>query len=190
MANAPHVFATSEADPALHATTEHGNVVHVEPELLGLAPFQWVSVAMLLLILIALFVGKVHRKVTGNLDGRIAAIRSELDEAKKLRAEAEVLREDYARRIAWAEQDAANMLASARDEAEAIIAKAETDTADLIVRRQRMAEDKIASAERAAVDELRARAARAATDASRLLIAERHDAGADRRLVDEAIATL
>jgi len=190
MANAPHVFATTEADPALHATTADGHTVHVEPSLLGLAPFQWVSIAMLILLLVAFFGAKVHRKVAGGLDGRIAAIRNQLDEAKKLRAEAEALRDEYARRIAGAEQDAANMLANARREADALLAQAESDTTDLIARRERMAEDRIAAAERAAVDELRERAARAATMASRELIAQRHDAGADRQLVDEAIAAL
>lgn len=190
MANAPHVFATSEADPALHAITEHGQSVHVEPSLLGLAPFQWVSIAMLILLLVAFFGAKVHRKVAGGLDGRIAAIRTQLDEAKKLRAEAEALRDEYARRIAGAEQDAANMLANARREADALLVQAESDTTDLIARRERMAEDRIAAAERAAVEELRERAARAATLASRELIAQRHDAPADRRLVDEEIAAL
>jgi F-type H+-transporting ATPase subunit b len=190
MANAPHVFATSEADPALHATTADGHTVHVEPALLGLAPFQWVSVAMLILLLVAFFGAKVHRKIAGGLDGRIAAIRTQLEEAKKLRAEAEALRDEYARRIAGAEQDAANMLANARREADAILAQAEDDTTALIARREQMATDKIAAAERAAVEELRSHAARAATAASRDLIAARHDAGADRRLVDEAIAAL
>jgi len=51
-----------------------------------------------------------------------------------------------------------------------------------------MAEAKIAGAERTALAEIRARAATAATDAAHQLIAERHDASADKPLVDQAIA--
>ncbi len=82
------------------------------------------------------------------------------------------------------------MLAHAREEADAIVAQAKTDASALIERRGRMAEDKIAAAERAAVAEVRARAANAATAAATKLIAERHDAGADKALVDKTIAGL
>jgi len=186
----PEVFATTAADPEVHAVVEHGAGEHLGPELLGLAPYQWVALAMLLLILIAIFGAKVHRKIAGGLDSKIAAIRQQLDEAKALRAEAEALRGEYAAKIADAEKDAAAMLDHARAEAAAIVEKAETDSAAIIVRRERMAEDKIAAAERSAVEELRARAANAAAEAARGLIAERHHADADRRLVNEAIASL
>ncbi|NNC60342.1 MAG: hypothetical protein HKO05_10170, partial [Erythrobacter sp.] len=54
----------------------------------------------------------------------------------------------------------------------------------------KMAEDKIAAAEREAVDEVRAAAAAGAAAASRKLIAEKHDADADRALADEVISNL
>ena len=55
-------------------------------------------------------------------------------------------------------------------------------------RRQRMAEDKSAAAEREAIADVRNRAAIAATAASRKLIAEKHDAEADKALADQLIA--
>lgn len=179
---------------AEHANTVEGHepayTEHVEPVAFGvMGPGAWVSLAMLILIGILLWKG-VHKTIAGGLDSRIAAIREQLDEAKKLRAEAEALRAEYAAKIANAEKDAAAMLDHARSEAEAIVAKAQQDTTTVIARRERMAEDKIAAAERSAVEELRVRAARAATEAARGLIAERHNADADRRLVDEAITSL
>ena len=75
-------------------------------------------------------------------------------------------------------------------EAEEIVAKAKTDAEALIARRSRMAEDKIAAEERAAVDQLRAAAADAATKAAARIIAERHDAASDSKLVDRAIGEL
>ena len=76
----------------------------------------------------------------------------------------------------------------AHHEAAEILAKAKRNTEALMERRTRMAEDKIAAAERAAIAEVRARTAEAATAAAAALIAERHDAGADRALVDRAIS--
>ncbi|HZV09923.1 MAG TPA: hypothetical protein VFF94_09195, partial [Novosphingobium sp.] len=100
-----------------------------EPSALGLAPGAWVALAMVVLLLVALK-AKVPGVITKGLDGKIAEIRKQLDEAKALRAEAEELRAQYARRIANAEKDAAEMLAHAKSEAEAIIAKAEASTTE------------------------------------------------------------
>lgn len=187
-------MANPSAEQELHATVEHDagghGAEHVEPVAFGfIGPGAWVSLAMLVFIGVLLWKG-VPRLITGGLDAKIAAIREQLDEAKKLRAEAEALREEYAAKIANAEKDAAAMIEHAKVEAEAIVAKAEADTKDVIARRERMAKDKIAAAERGAVDELRARAAVAATEAARGLIAAKHGVEADRKLVDDAISGL
>jgi len=174
----------------LHTSTEvaetHGGE-HAEPSALGLNPGAWVALAMAVFIAILLW-KKLPATVAKGLDSQIAAIRKQLDEAKALRAEAEALRAEYAAKIAGAEKDAAAMLDHARHEADAIVTKAEADTATMIVRREKMAQDKISAAERAAVDGLRAQAADAATSAARSLIAQNHGAGADKALVDTAIA--
>ena len=162
---------------------------HAEPGVLGLDSYQWVALAMSVLIAVFLW-KKVPGIITGGLDAKIAAIRSALDEAKTLRAEAEALRAEYAAKIASAEKDAEAMLAGAREEADAILAKAEADSEVMVARRQKMAEDKIAAAERAAIAEVKAKAVTAAAAASRRLIAERHDGAADKKLADEVIASL
>ncbi|MBX7496368.1 hypothetical protein K3172_10935 [Qipengyuania sp. 6B39] len=189
MANpgAPEVFATDSAE-VLVEDGHGGAPTHVEPQLLGLAPYQWVSIAMAVLLLIAFVFAKVHKTIAGGLDNRIAAIKSQLDEAKQLRAEAEALRDEYSAKIAGAEKDAEAMLANAQHEADAILEKAEADSKSMVERRKRMAEDKIAAAEREAVEDVRNRAATAATQASRKLIAEKHDAEADKALADKVIA--
>jgi F-type H+-transporting ATPase subunit b len=162
---------------------------HAEPGVLGLDSYQWVALAMTVLIGVFLW-KKVPGLITGGLDSKIAAIRAALDEAKTLRAEAEALRAEYAAKIASAEKDAEAMLAGAREEADAILAKAEADSEVMVARRQRMAEDKIAAAERAAVAEVKAKAVTAAAAASKVLIARAHDGVADKRLADEVIASL
>lgn len=168
---------------AVHEAAEHAE----PPTALFLAPGGWVAASMLAVIALMTYL-KVPALVASALDKKIDGIRSQLDEASRLRAEAEALRQEYAEKIANAEKHAAAMLDHARVEAEQIVAKAEADSAAMIVRRQKMAEDKIAAAERGVIDELRAKAASAAAAAARGLIADRHDAAADRKLVDEAIA--
>lgn len=187
----PEVIAT-DAPESLDTHVEVGADAgqHVEPELLGWAPFQWVGLAMLVLLLFLIFGAKVHKLIARGLDSKIAAIKANLDEAKKLRADAEALREEYAAKIAGAEKDAAAMLDNARTEADAIVKRAEQDTAAVIARREQMAQDKIAAAERQAVADLRARAADASTKAAARLIAEKHGPEADRRLADEVISAL
>ena len=159
------------------------------PAALFLQDYQWVSLAMG--VLIAVFIWKkVPGMITGGLDSKIDEIKSQLDEAKNLRAEAEALRDEYAAKIAGAEKDAEAMMDSAKREAEAIVAKAKDDSAAMVARRERMAADKIAAAERDAVADVRAKAVEAAAAASTSLIAEKHDKESDSTLADEVIASL
>ena len=186
MANPLLILAAEAAGAAEHGAAHAAE--HAPPMAFGfITPSMWVALAMLVLILIAIKAG-VPKMLTGMLDSGIAEIRKQLDEAKALRAEAEALRKEYADKIASAEKDAAAMIEHAKTEAAAIVAKAEADTAAVIARRERMAEDKIAAAELSAVTELRNRAAEAATEAARALIAKNYSAKADKALVDEAIS--
>ncbi len=133
---------------------------------------------------------KVPALIAGALDKRIAAIRVQLDEAARLRKEAEALKAEYDSRMASAEQDAEAIRSRAQTEASELIEDAQANAQALVARRQKMAEDKIAAAERAAVAEIKARAVSAATQAAAKLIAESHGAKADKDLVDRAIAGL
>lgn len=172
--------------------SEAGGVGHEntpDPSALGFDATAWVSLAMLVFIAILLW-KKVPGLITAGLDRQIAAIKARLDDAKAIRAEAEALRDEYARKIANAEKDAAAIVSHAEAESKALIAKAEADATDLVARRTKMAEDKISAAERSAIAEIRAKTADAAAAAAARLIAERHDAGADKALVDKTIAGL
>jgi F-type H+-transporting ATPase subunit b len=190
LANADHAEGmTAEGTNALSTSIAEGAEHHVDPTVLGLNGTVWVSLAMLVLFAILIW-KKVPALIVGGLDKQIADIRRQLDEAKALRAEAETLRDEYARKIADAEKSAADMATQANHEAEAIVTKANADAAELVQRRARMAEDRIAAAERAAIAEVRAKAAAAAASAAETLIAQRHGVEADRRLVDRTIAGL
>lgn len=177
-----------------HAVTtardEGHGVVHAEPAIFGIADAT-VIVSLAMLFVIGLMIWKKVPAAIGRaLDKKIAGIREQLDEAAKLRAEAEALRAEYEARSAAAGAEAQTMLDRARHEAEAIVEQAQRDAASLVERRTRMAENKIAAAERTAIAEVRAKVADAATAAAARLIAEQHDPQADRAMVDQTIAGL
>lgn len=176
----------------VHAATEaHGGPEAHEagPTLLGLNGGALVSLAMLVFLGILLW-KKVPGLIAKALDNSIAGIRAQLDEAAKLRAEAEALKAEYQAKIAAAAKDAEAMRAAAEEEAADLIKSAQAEAEALVARRQKMAEDKIEAAERAAIAEVRRRAATAATAAAATLIGQVHDAKADKGLVDETIGKL
>ncbi len=174
---------------AAQAAAEHGAAAeHVEaPTALLLGPGGWVALSMLAVFGIMLWL-KVPAIVAGMLDKQIDCIKQQLGDAARLRTEAEALKAEYETKLRGAAQDADAMRAAADEEAKLIVAKAKADAEALIARRAKSAEEKIGAAERNAVAELRAQAARAATTAARVLIAESHDARADKALVDQAIS--
>jgi F-type H+-transporting ATPase subunit b len=157
-----------------------------EPTAFWLNPGGWVALAVLIVFALLAW-KKVHHAVGRALDSKIALIRDQLAEAETLRKEAEALIAEYQAKAASADKDREALLERAKHEADEIVAKAKTDAEALIERRTRMAEDKIAAEERAAVEQLRATAADAATKAAARLIAERHGAASDGKLVDQAI---
>ncbi len=162
-------------------------VEHAEPIAFGLNPGGWVALAMITVFAVMIW-KKVPTMIGKALDGKIAEIRAQLDEATTLRAEAEALKQEYQAKAAAADGEAASMVERAKVESKAIVAKAKSDAEALIERRTRMAEAKIAAEERAAIDEVRGVAAKAATAAATRLIAERSDSTSNKALVDEAIA--
>jgi len=171
-------------------TSAPGGAEHVvDPTGWGLNSTGWVAVAAIIVLAIFLW-KKVPAAIGRMLDTRIAAIRTQLDEASKLRAEAETLRAEYETRAKTAQAEAATMREHAHQEAHQILVKAKADAEALMERRAKMAEDKIAAAERAAIAEVRARAADTAAKAAGLLIQQQHGADADRKLVDRSIAGL
>lgn len=163
--------------------------LHHEPAFLGITAPGFVALSMLVVIGLMIW-QKVPKMIAGMLDARIATIKAQLDEAKALRAEAEAELTQAKARNAASAADAATIVAHAEAEAAAMLAKAETDLAELIGRRAKMAEDKIAAAERGAIADVRAKAADAAANAAAAILAERHDAKADKPLVDRTIAGL
>lgn len=130
------------------------------------------------------------RAITSMLDQRTVRIRSELDEARKLREEAEQLVAEYKRKEGEAAAEAQSIIAHAKEEAERIAAHSAQELKQALERRQRLAEERIAQAEAKAVDEIRAVAVDAAISAAREVIASEMDESRGGALLDNAIAAL
>jgi F-type H+-transporting ATPase subunit b len=177
------------AHAATTAADEGHGAPHAEPSALGLDATAWVALAMLVVFAIMLW-KKVPAAIGRSLDKKIAGIREQLDEASRLRSEAEALRSEYEAKAAAAGAEAQTMIERARHEADGIVQQAHADAASLVERRTRMAEDKIAAAERTALAEVRAKAATAAAAAAEMLIRQEHGADADRAMIDRTIAGL
>lgn len=135
----------------------------------GAAEF-WVLIAFLLFFGIVYYAG-VPGKLTAALDTRADAIRRELDEARRLREEAQALLADYQKKSREAADDAKSIVDQARREAEALAAETQKQLADMVARRSRMAEDKIARAEAQAMAEVRGSAVDAAMKAAEKILA-------------------
>lgn len=129
----------------------------------------WVAVAFVLFLGVLAYFG-AHRLLLKGIDDRRGRIRSELDEARRLKAEAEALFATYQRKQHEAEHEAQAIIASAKAEAERLAAEAETKVEDFVARHTKMAESKIAQAEAQALADVRAAAAEAATAAAETIL--------------------
>jgi len=124
------------------------------------------------------------------LDQRAAVIAAELEEAKRLRAEATQLLEDYKKRAASADAEAATIVEAAKAEAAQFAKDSRAALAQQIERRAEAAKDKIAQAEAAALNEIRSLAADAAVSGAQKLIAARLDEKRAAGLIDASIKDL
>jgi len=132
-------------------------------------PETWVAICFLIFVGVLLYVG-AHKKITEVLDNRASRIRSELDEARRLRDEAAKLLAEYQRKQGDAEREAAAIVADAKAEAERVAAEAHAKMEEFVARRTKLAETKISQAEAQALADVRAAAAEAAVTAAEKIL--------------------
>lgn len=161
--------------------------MHQEPGFFA-EPVHWVVLSFI--VFFVLFGKKLWDALAGMLDARAAAVRAELDEAARLKSEAEaMLREAEAARLK-AQTDAKALIDGAAAEAARVAEATRLDAEAGARRREQMAMDRIAAAQKQAVDEIRTAAAELATIAARQTIAEGLSAEAGTALIDQAITQL
>jgi F-type H+-transporting ATPase subunit b len=152
-------------------------------------PEFWVAVGFVLVIVLLVWKG-VPGMVAKVLDQRAAVISAELEEAKRLRAEAAALLADYQKRAKGAEAEARSIIDSATAEAAEFQRESRAALEAQIHRRALAAQDKIAQAEAQALNEIRGLAADTAVNAARKLIAERLDESRAKGLIADSIKGL
>jgi len=157
--------------------------------------FSLANTDFVVLIAFVIFIGillyfKVPGLVGGMLDKRANSIKSELDEAKALREEAQSLLASYERKQKEVQEQSARIVAAAKEEATNAAAAAKEEIAKSITRRLVAAEDQIASAEASAVKEVRDQAIAVAVGAAKDVIAKQMDAKSAGAMIDASIATV
>jgi F-type H+-transporting ATPase subunit b len=148
----------------------------------------WVFVAFL--IFVALIVWKVRGKITSALDTRSDRIKAEIDEAQKLREEAQALLAEYQRKQRDAVQEIENMRRAAEEEAARVREKSEASLQVSLKRREQQALDRIAQAEIAAQSDVRDLAIDLAISATQKLLIDQLDKDKASSLIDDAIKNM
>jgi F-type H+-transporting ATPase subunit b len=131
----------------------------------------WVAASFFIFLGVLGYVG-VHKKIAEALDHRRDRIKAELDEARRLREEAQSLLTHYQQKQQEAEGEAALIITNAKADAERMAIEAEAKMNEFVARRTKMAETKIAQAEAQALADVRAAAADAAVGAAEQILKE------------------
>ena len=152
-------------------------------------PLFCVLVAFLAFVALVLYYG-VPSAIGKMLDDRADAIRKELDEARKLREDAQALLADYQRKAREAETEARTIIDQAKREAEALAVDARKALAESLERRSKIAEEKIARAETQALSEVRATAVETAVSAAHELLKTRAAGSVGDALISQSINDL
>lgn len=157
--------------------------------------YAWYSLndtSFVVLIAFVIFVGVilyygVPKLVTGMLDTRADGIKSEIDEARALREEAQTILASFERKHKEVEGQVAGIIEHAKVEAQIAADAAKQDLKDSIVRRLQAAVDQVKSAEEAAVREVKDKAVTIAIAAAGEVIAAKMTAADAGDLIDHAI---
>ena len=148
-----------------------------------------VLMAFILFIAILMYM-KIPSKIGAMLDARADAIRSDLDEARALREEAQTLLASYERKQKEVQEQADRIVANARTEAERSAEASKDDIEASIARRLASAEEQLESARAAAIKDVQNRAVTVAVAAAKDVIASQMNAVRANSLIDESIATV
>ena len=150
----------------------------------------WVGVGLLIFLAIVIFVAKAPKTVAAVLDAKRDKIQADLNEAARIRAEAEAMLADIRAQREEAERQSAEMLAAAKADAKRLQADAKVKLEEQVKRRAELAERKIATAEAQAAADVKAAAAELAAQAAEQVLGQRIAGAKSDPLVDDAIGQL
>ncbi len=168
-------------------------ILAASPALANEGPFfslknpEFVVVIGFVLFLALLAYLKVPGLIGGMLDKRAEGIKSDLDEAKALREEAQTILATYERKQKEVQEQADRIVEAAKAEAEIAATQAKEDLKASIARRLAAADEQITSAQASAVKEVRDSAIAVAVAAAEDVIAKKLTAADGNALIEDAI---
>lgn len=153
-------------------------------------PRFWTALAFVLFFV--LFGRKLWVTVTRRLDERAEEVRSNLDEASRLRREAEQMLEDATRDRENALVEAQQLIEASEAQALSLKERARRESEDLIARHEKAAKERIQAAENIALRDIREKAAEIAFTAAHEAISEtlKQDPVLAAKLLENGLAAL
>jgi F-type H+-transporting ATPase subunit b len=149
-------------------------------------PELWVFVSFVLFVALLVYY-RIPNKLMKALDDRADGIRVDLDEARRLREEAQGILADYQSKRRQAEQEAEDIVAMARREAEFYAQEQRKALNESLQRRLKLAEEKIARAEEQAIQDIRSTSVDVAIAAAGTVIARQLEGKTAESLVEKSV---
>jgi F-type H+-transporting ATPase subunit b len=151
-------------------------------------PEFWVALAFVVIVIAAF--RPVLRTINAGLDNRANLIRTQIEEARKLREDAQALLAEYQRKQRDAMAEAEQIIAQAKADAARLKSEAEQELVQSVERRKQQALERIAQSEAQAVAEVRNTAIDVALSAAEQLIRQNLGTAQKEALADQAITEL
>lgn len=151
-------------------------------------PTFWVAMAFLSVV--TLFARPVTRFVVTALDGRAQNIKTKLEEARKIREDAQSLLADYQRRQRDALRDAQQIMQRAHEEADRLKTEVREKLEETIHNREKQALDRVAIAQRLALKDLQDVAARLSLDMAEYILAEKVKHTGSDALIESSLSVI
>ncbi len=151
-------------------------------------PSLWVAISFILFL--ALLAKPAWKFITSSLDKKINEIRTKIEEATKLREEAQDILAAHKRKLSDAEKEADDIINQAREEVQRLRTRLTEDLENALQRREKLAMDRIAQAENDAQEEVRALTTDIALAAARSLLADAVRNDKADALINDAITEL
>ena len=151
-------------------------------------PMAFYSIAFVIFLALAWRFGRVPMMKW--LDGEILKIRNELEQARKLRVEAEATLNDYKAKQAEAMAQAEEIVRHAAVEASRLRVQAEADLKNALANHEQQAAARIRLAEAEALADVRAAIVEAAMKIAREKLSAHLDEATATKLTDQAIADM
>lgn len=148
---------------------------------------EFLLLIALIILGVVIYKTGAHKMITDMLDGHADKVRAELDEAKKLREEAQTLLAEQQRKLSGGEDRAKKIVEQAEAEAKRMLERHKENLQASLKRREEQAMARIAQEEAKALQEVRNRTAHLAIQTTGRLLADKVSGAEGKSLLDDAI---